>query len=72
MQKMSVLSQGGFVIRRTFMHNKNVSQLYLYLFEYRGRSKDLKIKNVGISDEVMQDSLNKIVYIVIEIRISIE
>ena len=48
MQKMSVLSQGGFVIRRTFMHNKNVSQLYLYLFEYRGRSKDLKIKNVGI------------------------
>ena len=72
MQKMAVLSQGRFVIRRTFMHNKNVSQLYLYLFEYRGRSKDLKIKNVGISDEVMQDSLNKIVYVVIEIRILIE
>ena len=71
MQKMSVSSQGGFVIRRTFMHNKNVSQL-LCLFEYRGRSKDLKIKNVGTSDEVMQDSLNKIVYVVIEIRISIE
>ena len=72
MQKMSVLSQGGFVIRRTFMHNKNVSQLYLYLFEYRDRSKDLKIRNVGISDEVMQDSINKIVYVVIEIRILIE
>ena len=72
MQKMSVLSQVVFVIRRTFMYNKNVSQLHLYLFGYRGRSKDLKMKNVGISDEVMQDSLNKIVYVVIEIRISIE
>ena len=68
MQKMSVLSQGGFVIRRSFMHNKNVSQLCLYLFEYRDRLKE----NVGISDKVMQDSLNKIVYVVIKIRISIE